>query len=279
MSPPPVPTPALSYAVHTAGGPGLHKTSVMVMGERDVLLVDGQFTLAEQHRVVAGLLDSGRRLTTVFVGTPDPDCWLGLEVVRDAFPGARFVAPPGTADRIAAGAERHRAAWRNLGANLAGSVVVPEPLAGSALELEGRVFEVRGGVPSDPELTPRTQYLWQPEDRALIGGAPLSAGLHPWTAAAPSPAARAAWDAVLAEAETLDAAFVVPGHRAPDTATDPSVIAFTRAYLAAFGEEAERARDADALKEAMLRRFPGLDGLLGLDLGARAAVGVPVRTG
>ena len=40
----------LTYTVHTAGDTGLHKSSVLITGEREALLVDGQFTLAEQHR-------------------------------------------------------------------------------------------------------------------------------------------------------------------------------------------------------------------------------------
>ncbi|MGW4906960.1 hypothetical protein [Streptomyces sp. NPDC004270] len=40
---------SLAYSVHTAGDTGLNKSSVLVTGEREALLVDGQFTLAEQH--------------------------------------------------------------------------------------------------------------------------------------------------------------------------------------------------------------------------------------
>ncbi|MFR9726025.1 MBL fold metallo-hydrolase [Streptomyces sp. MS19] len=264
---------SLSYAVHTAGGPGLNKASVLVMGDREALLVDGQFTVAEQHRVVAAVLDSGKRLTTVFVSAPDPDCYFGLEVVAAAFPDARIVAMPGTVERIAASWAEKRETWRNLGPNLATDIIVPEAMTGTTLDLEGRTFEVRGGDPADPALAARTQYLWQPEDRALLGGVLLFAGLHVWTADTRSPEERADWDRTLAEAQGLQPGYVVPGHRAPDTATDASAIAFTRAYLAAFDEELARTDGAAPLADAMRRRFPGLDGMLNLDLGAKVATG------
>ncbi|MGK5531752.1 MBL fold metallo-hydrolase [Streptomyces sp. URMC 129] len=262
--------PALCYAVHTAPGSGLHKTSVLVTGEREALLVDGQLTLAEQHRVLAMVLDSGKRLTTVFVSAADPECYAGLQAVRQAFPGVRIVATAATVERIKDMGEARLASWRNLGPNLAADVVVPDVLTSGSLEFEGRLFEVRGG---DPELVWRTQYLWQPEDRALLGGALLCAGVHPWTADTARRAERAAWDRVLAEAQRLSPRLVVPGHRTPDTPTDASVIAFTRGYLAAFEEELARCGDAEALRAALLRRRPGLAGLLALELGTRAATG------
>ena len=265
---------ALSYAVHTAGEPGLNKTSTLVAGTRDALLVDGQLTLAEQHRVVATVLDSGRRLTTVFVSTAEPACYAGLTAVRQAFPRARVVAEQTVAERIARTWHRELPAWRGLGGNLAGEAIVPEPLTGASLELEGRVFEVRG-APDGPG--PPGCHLWQPEDRALLGGPLVYAGLHPWTADAASAADRAAWDRALAEAQRLGPALVVPGHRAEDAPADASALAFTREYLAAFEEELAAAADSAALEAAMLRRYPGLGGLLNLGLGAKAATGELAR--
>ncbi|WP_059007150.1 MBL fold metallo-hydrolase [Streptomyces specialis] len=262
--------PALSYCLHTAPASGLHKTSVLVTGEREALLIDGQLTLAEQHRVLAAVLDSGKRLTTVFVSAADPDCWFGLQAVRQAFPGVTVVATAATVERIKDTGEARLATWRNLGRNLPTELVIPDVLTSGVLEFEGRVFEVRGG---DPELVWRTQYLWQPEDRALLGGALLYAGVHPWTADTATPAERAAWDRALAGARRLAPRLVVPGHRTPDTPTDASAITFTRDYLAAFETAAARAANGEALRDAVLAFRPGLAGTLALELGARAATG------
>lgn len=65
---------ALTQNVHAAGNTGLNKSSVPITGERDVpLLVDGQSTLAEQHQILAFIIGSGKKPTTVVGTTADPD--------------------------------------------------------------------------------------------------------------------------------------------------------------------------------------------------------------
>ncbi|MEU3620545.1 hypothetical protein ABZ725_51155 [Streptomyces sp. NPDC006872] len=120
----------------------------------------------------------------------------------------------------------------------------------------------------------RTEYLWQPEDRAVVGGVLLFAGLHVWTADTPTPRERHAWAETLAEMEQLAPRFVVVGHRSADSATDASVIAYTRAYLAEFEEElAKHGNDSEALKSAILERHPDLGLAAALDLGTKVATG------
>ncbi|MEU9454460.1 MBL fold metallo-hydrolase [Streptomyces sp. NPDC048277] len=261
----------LTYTVHTAGDTGLHKASVLITGEREALLVDGQFTVAEQHRVLADIIDSGKELTTVVVTTSDPDYYFGLEVIRRAFPDVRIVATATTVKRIKDSWEGKLKTWAHLGRNLPTEVLIPDVLDGDRIGIEGHDFEIRGG---HPDLVWRTEYLWQPEDRAVVGGVLLFAGLHVWTADTPTPRERSAWAETLAGMERLAPRYVVAGHRAADSATDASAIAYTRTYLAAFEEElAESGNDSEALKAAMLRRYPDLGLLVGLDLGTKVATG------
>ncbi|MFD0568685.1 MBL fold metallo-hydrolase [Kitasatospora gansuensis] len=200
----------LVYSVHTAGEPGMYKTSVLVTGEREALLIDGQFTLAEQHRVLADVIDSGKRLTTVFVSAADPDYYFGLQVIRQAFPDVRVVCTPATLAKIEATWKAKLETWALLGANLATEVVIPELLGSDRFELEGHVFEVRGG---HRDLVWRTEYVWQGQERAVLGGALLWAGLHAWTADSPTAGERAAWDEVLAQVEALGPRLVVAAMR------------------------------------------------------------------
>ena len=44
---------------------GFFVTSTLVSGEKDAVLIDSSFTIADAHRVVAAVLDSGKNLTTV----------------------------------------------------------------------------------------------------------------------------------------------------------------------------------------------------------------------
>ncbi|MBL1098415.1 MBL fold metallo-hydrolase [Streptomyces coffeae] len=261
----------LTYTVHTAGDTGLHKSSVLITGEREALLVDGQFTLAEQHRVLADIVDSGKELTTVVVTTSDPDYYFGLQVIRAAFPQARIVATATTVERINASWEAKLETWAHLGKNLPTDIVIPEVLNENRVTLEGHTFEIRGG---HPDLVWRTEYLWQPEDRAVVGGVLLFSDLHVWTADTATSRERAAWDEALAEMQRLAPGYVVAGHRSVHSATDASVIAFTRDYLAAFEEElASNSDDPEALRAAILRRYPNLGLLVALDLGSKVATG------
>ena len=84
----------LTYTVIDAADSSLNKTSVLVTGETEALVVDAAFTRADGHRIVAEVLDSGKRLTTVVLSAGDPDFYFGAEVIADAFPEAVFLAPP-----------------------------------------------------------------------------------------------------------------------------------------------------------------------------------------
>src|SRR4051794_5898747 len=53
--------------VFTAGAAGFHATSTLIEGEKDAVLVDAQFTRSEAHRLAAQILESGKRLKTVFI--------------------------------------------------------------------------------------------------------------------------------------------------------------------------------------------------------------------
>ncbi|WP_328617054.1 MBL fold metallo-hydrolase [Amycolatopsis sp. NBC_00355] len=263
-------SPDLSYKVHTAGEPGMHKTSVLVTGERDALLIDGQFTLAEQHRVLADVIDSGKRLKTVFVSAADPDYYFGLTVVRQAFPDVEVICTPATLAKIEQTWRHKLETWAHLGTNLTSDVVIPAPVGSGRFELEGHTFEIRG---AHPDLEWRTEYVWQPEDRAVFGGALLWAGLHAWIADSPTATERAAWDEVLAQVEALDPRLVVAGHAAAAAPTDASVIAETRSYLAAFDKELAGATDSATLRAAMLRHHPDLGLGVALELGSKVATG------
>jgi glyoxylase-like metal-dependent hydrolase (beta-lactamase superfamily II) len=63
----------LSYSILDTAPSSLHKTSVLVTGETEALVVDAAFTRADGHRIVAAVLDSGRTLHTVVISAGDPD--------------------------------------------------------------------------------------------------------------------------------------------------------------------------------------------------------------
>lgn len=162
-----------------------NKTATLVTGETDALLVDAAFTRADGHRLAAAVLDSGKKLTTVFVSHADPDFYFGAEVIADAFPDAKFLATPIVIEHIQHSYEGKLKAWAALGPNLPTRLVDLEPLTDD-LTLEGHRFELKGG----PAALPDRHYLWQAESRALLGGVLLFQQEHVWVAdtATPNPA-------------------------------------------------------------------------------------------
>ncbi|MCF1592689.1 MBL fold metallo-hydrolase [Streptomyces muensis] len=245
-----------------------NKTATLVTGENEALLVDAAFTRADGHRLAAEILDSGKKLTTVFISHGDPDFYFGAEVIADAFPEARFVATEHVIAHIRHSYEGKLKAWAALGANLPTRLVDIEPLTGD-LSLEGHRFELKGGP---AELSDR-HYLWQAEQRAILGGVLLFQQEHVWVADTRTPEQRAAWVELLDEMAALDPQLVVPGHRLPDTAADVSAIIATRDYLVAFEEELGKAADGAALTEALVARHPDHGMLIAAQIGAKVAKG------
>ncbi|SFR28056.1 Glyoxylase, beta-lactamase superfamily II [Lentzea waywayandensis] len=240
-----------------------NKTATLVTGSTEALLVDAGFTLADGHRLVAAVLDSGKTLTTVFISHGDPDFYFGAEVVADAFPAAKFVATPQTIKHIKHSYEGKLKAWAALGANLPTRLVDIEPLEG--LTLEGERFELKG--------SPDRSYLWHAESRSVLGGVLLFQQEHVWVADTPTQQERAASIALLDEMAALDPQLVVPGHRLPDTAADATAIAATREYLVSFEEELANAADGAALTDALVKRYPDHGMQIAATIGAKVAKG------
>ena len=81
---------------HGAGVNGYDVNSTMISGEKDMLVIDPQFSLSEAHRLAAEILESKKNLTLIYVTHPHPDHLFGLAVLHQAFPSAKIVALPAT---------------------------------------------------------------------------------------------------------------------------------------------------------------------------------------
>jgi glyoxylase-like metal-dependent hydrolase (beta-lactamase superfamily II) len=232
------------------------------------LLVDTGFTRADGHRLVAEVLDSGKTLTTVFISHADPDFYWGAEVIADAFPDAELVATPLVIDHIRAAYEGKLAAWEPVGVNRPTRLVELTALTGD-ITLEGHVFELKGGHPGLPDR----HYLWQPDQRVIVGGVLLFQNEHVWVADTATPEDRRAWIEVLDEMAALAPAFAVPGHRLPTATRDASPIAYTREYLTTFERELGNAASGERLTEALVAAYPDAGMLIAAQLGAKVATG------
>ena len=99
-------TSKFQIKVHTGRGQvGYDVNSTMISGEKDMLVIDPQFSLSEAHKLAAEILESKKNLALIYITHPHPDHLFGLAVLKQAFPQAKIVALPATVnaakDRLA----------------------------------------------------------------------------------------------------------------------------------------------------------------------------------
>ncbi|WP_396599060.1 MBL fold metallo-hydrolase [Frigoribacterium sp. R86507] len=260
----------LDYTVLDSGDTALEKTLTLVTGDTEAVLVDAGFTRSAGHRAVAAILDSGKTLTTVFIGAGDPDFYFGAEVVQDAFPSARFVAPAAVIEHIEHSYEGKLEAWASLGENLPTRKVELTAFEGDHIAVDDATLEVRH---ADVDPADRGWYLFDADSRSLLGGILVFGGLHVWTADTATVQQRALWTAALDEFEALDPTLVVAGHRDPAFPADVTAIRHTRDYLAAFDAAVADHDTAEEAEKALQVQYPGAGLGVAAHLGTRVAKG------
>src|SRR5512135_657361 len=91
---------ALSTKVCFSDENGFEVASTIIMGKKDAILVDAQWTLSNAYRVITEILDTGKNLTTIYLSHAHPDHYFGAGVIAQAFPKAKVVAIPSEAEII-----------------------------------------------------------------------------------------------------------------------------------------------------------------------------------
>ena len=244
--------------------------SVLVAGQHDAVLIDAQFSRGEALKLAERIRASGKRLTTVYVSHGDPDFYFGLDVIHAAFPDARIVATPQTIAAMQQKAAAKVAYWGPiLKDNAPQAIVMPQPLQGDTITLEGQTLKIEGLQGKSPERS----YVWIPSIKAVVGGVVLFNELHVWTADTQTLASRQQWLATLDAIDALQPATVVPGHFKVGVSYTPDSIAYTRDYLQRFEAETPKAANAADLIATMKAAYPaaGLPGAL--DISAKVAKG------
>ncbi|MBL8954198.1 MAG: MBL fold metallo-hydrolase [Myxococcaceae bacterium] len=237
----------------TASPQGFFVTSTLVTGEKEAVLIDNAFTLADAHRVVAAVLDSGKTLTTVYVTHGHPDHYFGLVALKEAFPNAKLVARPDVVAEISKTWKAKVDQWGPMyGANLTSAPVVPEALSGDVLTLEGEKLQITGTQQGDDS---HNSFVWIPSAKAVVAGDVVYNNVHVWTAETKAKD-RKAWLATLDKLEKLKPEVVVAGHKAPDAKDDVSAIAFTREYLKAFDAAVSSSKTAAEALEKVKAKYP-----------------------
>ncbi|BBC74263.1 conserved hypothetical protein [Altererythrobacter sp. B11] len=252
--------PPLKVEVLRTSPGSLNVNVALIEGEHDAVLVDAPFTRADAHRAVAMVLDSGKRLTHVFVTHDHPDHFFAMEVIQDAFPDAKIVAHPAVVADIWRSLPFKVKRWSPmLGANAPLHPSAPQPLEGDTILLEGQELKVIGPMQGDHH---NATALWAPSIRALFAGDLVFNHMHLWLGEH-DPAQVQAWAAALDRLAARQPRMVVAGHSAPGMTDTPDGIAFSRHYLERWQALARQAKSSEELRTLVQAEFPDTIDALG----------------
>ncbi len=229
-------------------------TSTLLVGQSESVLVDAQY-IDSDIAALGDLIEStGTKLTTIYVTHGHADHYLGIGALLERFPGARPLATPGVVEAIKATLDVQAAQWSALFGDAAvKATVLPEPMAGEVIDLEGaelRAIEVGQG-----DIRPST-VLHVPAIDTVVAGDVLYNQIHAMLGLS-GPDEWQNWIASVNRVERLRPATIVAGHKKQE-ASDQAVeemIDGTRSYISDFAEAAQSAKDADELVAMMLAKY------------------------
>jgi len=260
--------PRLTATVFTGSPAGFLVDSTLVTGDKDAILIDAQFDLADAHHLVAAILDSKKNLTTVYITHFHPDHYFGLGVIQQAFPNAKLVALPAAVDEIKRTWQDKVKQWAPLYGDLVPTrPVLPVALAGKTLTLEGQTLEIHGGVQGDAE---DNSYVWIPSIKTVVAGDIIYRGVHAWTRET-NPAQRKAWRKTLDQLAALAPVVVIAGHKDPQLKDDAGAIEATRGYLDVFDAAVATSKTSAEVQRKVKAKYPEAQLDIILQLGADAA--------
>src|SRR6202023_1031963 len=88
-----------SIKVFTSPDDQFWANSVIIEGQHEVMLVDAQLTRKNAKKVLQEINATKKPLSIIYITHAHADHFLGLEVFREAYPGARIIATSTVVDR------------------------------------------------------------------------------------------------------------------------------------------------------------------------------------
>ena len=244
----------LSTKVFVSSEPGFNVTSTIVMGEKDCILIDTQWTRANAHRVIAEILETGLNLKAIFATHAHPDHYWGMGEIAEAFPEAKCYAPPAVCTLYSHQYQPKLDEWaETIGeSNLCRKQCDRlEPLYETYMELEGEKLEI---IRCMGDLMWNT-IVWIPSIKTVVGSDVIFNQAHPFTCEV-TKEQRAMWIKDIEGIYALEPDVVIPGHMREDVPLDDSGLEFTKDYLIATEEELENTNSAAEFFYNMIKRFP-----------------------
>jgi glyoxylase-like metal-dependent hydrolase (beta-lactamase superfamily II) len=235
---------------------GFNVASVIVMGRKECVLLDCQWTLANAHRVIAEIIETGLDLKAIFASHSHPDHYWGMGVIQQAFPKAICYMLPEDLNLYNCQYQGKLDEWEsvmgknNLCRKQAENII---PLTTGYIELEGERIEIIDHVMGDYKWN---SVVWIPSIKTMYGSDVLFNQAHPFTCEVTAEQ-RKIWIQHIEKLEKYGAETVIPGHQKEGCLLDRSTYKYTKDYLVATEEVLAIANDAATFFYEMIKRFPG----------------------
>ena len=245
-------------------------SSVLVSGEKELMLFDAQFSVKDGKKLVEQIKKSGKELSMIYISSGDPDYYFGLEPIVAAFPDVKVVASEAVVKHIERTKDAKLAYWGPILEEGAPSkIVVPTVLNDTTLTLEGKRIEVK-------EINTHDAYLWVPSEKTVFGGVSVYSGVHVWMADTQSKQERAQWSQSLERMKALKPKTVIPRHYLGDMPKGVEGVQFTINYIADIEQTLEKSTkpSSSEISAAMKAKYPQFTATEGdLELGAKVLSG------
>ncbi|MCQ2452060.1 MAG: MBL fold metallo-hydrolase [Oscillospiraceae bacterium] len=244
----------LATKVFVSSEDGFNVTSTIVMGQKECILVDSQWTRANAHRVIAEILETGLELKAIYATHAHPDHYWGMGEIAEVFPNAKCYAVPPVVALYNNQYQPKLDEWeetigsQNLCRKQCDRL---EPLYQDYLELEGERLEI---IRCMGDLMWNTM-VWIPSIKTVIGSDVIFNEAHPFTCEV-NEEQRKLWFKDIEGIEDLHAEVIIPGHMREGTALDESSLKFMREYLIATEEALAQTTTPGDFYYFMAKRFP-----------------------
>ena len=260
----------LSLKVYNADSGSFNVSSTLVYGATEAVLIDTGFTKADALRIAANVLDSNKKLTTIFISQADPDFYFGTETLKKLFPNAKIITTPAVRHEIAEKMAHKVEFWGpKMGQNAPVTPILPSEYSATSFSVDGYTVEIKN---SKGESANRP-YLWIPETKTILGNVSVYSGVHVWMADSPSTQDINAWQTQLNQMQQLQPELVVPGHMVLGGDLTSNSIGYTARYIEQFVQTKAKSDNATAVIEKMNKNFPQAKFPLALDFSAKVHMG------
>jgi glyoxylase-like metal-dependent hydrolase (beta-lactamase superfamily II) len=245
-------------------------TSTLVVGNAEAVLIDAQYTESEITALGDMIEQTGKRLTSIYITHGHYDHYYGLGQLVTRFPDAKPVATAAVVADINATLDDQAKQWQGFfGDDFAKASVLPQPLEGNGIDLEGqelRVIEVGQG-----DIAPST-VVHIPSIDTVVAGDVVYNRIHPMLALT-GPKEWQAWIDSVDQVARLGAKIIVAGHKRPDASDGDleTILDGTRAYIRDYRDAVAASSTASDVVEIMKNKYEDYGNLTTLMFSARAA--------